>query len=279
MVRTLSIYVLYACSCIRPGVSRTEALPPLKPQLKDVKIRTPIEQHMLGSGGLFRQENMEKRKVMSVREWAELCNKEEFRALGVDDVGLHARSANIKPRTKKSKKKVDTVKTELADVEAEIRDDPDDEDQDLKDIERSIHHREQSCAASPPDSVMDGPPATPSSEAGAASADPEVIAEDKIKPKPKRIGQTREAREASLAERAAKDLAFLETFVPHADWLPPNTKAPDYSPEFCQKLERQFWRNCGLGKPGWYGADTQGVFTSCACQLLLIRSNRFPVYR
>ena len=259
MVCTLSIYVLYACSCIRPVVSRTEALPPLKSQLQDVKIRTPIEQHMLGSGGLFRQENMEKRKVMSVREWAELCNKDEFRALGVDDIGLHARSANIKPRTKKSKKKVDMVKTELAGVEAEIRDDPDDDDQD---IARPIHHSEQSCAASPPDIATDALPATPVSEAGPGSAEPEVIAEDKTKPKPKRVGQTREAREASLADRAAKDLAFLETFSPQDDWLPANTKPSDYSPEFCQKLERQFWRNCGLGKSAWYGADTQGVFTS-----------------
>lgn len=274
MVCTLSVYVLYVCSSIRPAVSRTEALPPLKPQLKDVKIRTPIEQHMLGSGGLFRQENMEKRKVMSVREWAELCSKDEFRAPGVDDIGLHARSANIKPRTKKSKKKVDTVKTELADVEAEIRDDPDDDDQD---ITRPILHCEQSCAASPPDSAMDASPPTPISEAGPGSADPEVIAE--TKPKPKRVGQTREAREASLADRAAKDLAFLETFSPQEDWLPANTKPSDYSPEFCQKLERQFWRNCGLGKSAWYGADTQGMFTSRVRRLSLTHSNRFSLYR
>ncbi|EEB88006.1 hypothetical protein MPER_14414, partial [Moniliophthora perniciosa FA553] len=32
-----------------------DALPPLKNQLSNVKIKTPIEQHMLGSAGLFRQ--------------------------------------------------------------------------------------------------------------------------------------------------------------------------------------------------------------------------------
>ena len=47
---------------------------------------------MLGSKGLFRQENVEKRRIMSVREWAELCMKDEFRAPGVNDVGPHARS-------------------------------------------------------------------------------------------------------------------------------------------------------------------------------------------
>ncbi|KAK2465042.1 hypothetical protein APHAL10511_003118 [Amanita phalloides] len=252
------------CWGMRSGVVKvipprewTEALPSLKPQLKDVKIRTPIEQHMLGTGGLFRQENMEKRKVMSVREWFELCGREEFRTPGVDDVGLHARSATVKPKVKKIKKKVDTGKTELADTEAEIKDEPDDEDH-MKDVEHSAHHHEQSCAATPSDSGMFASPATPNSEAGVGSADPEVVMEDKVKPKPKRSGQTREAREASLADRAAKDVAFLETFNPHEDWLPPNTKASDYTPEFCQKLERQYWRNCGLGKSAWYGADTQG---------------------
>ena len=276
MVCTLSIYVLYPCSC---NVFRTDALPSLKPQLTNVKIRTPIEQHMLGSGGLFRQENMEKRKVMSVREWAELCSKEDFRAPGVDDVGLHARSANVKPRIKKSKKKADAVKTELADVETEIRDDQDDEDQHIKDINHQIQHCEQSCAASPPDSAVDASPATPRSEPGMGSADSEIIPEDKAKPKPKRVGQTKEAREASLADRATKDLAFLETFSPHEDWLPSNTKASDYSPEFCQKLERQYWRNCGLGKPAWYGADTQGLFAVCVRLLPLTRLSRFSVYR
>ncbi|KAG2135583.1 JmjC domain, hydroxylase-domain-containing protein [Suillus cothurnatus] len=148
------------CWGLRSGIVKVippkewvNALPRTENQLGDVKIRTPIEQHMLGRGGLFRQENVEKRKVMSVREWAELCEKEEF------------------------------------------------------------------CAPA----------------------------------------QSREVREA---ERSAKDAAFLKTFDPHKDWLPPCTTADDYTVEFCQKLERQFWRNCGLGKPAWYGADTQGsVFT------------------
>jgi hypothetical protein len=68
----------------------------------------------------------------------------------------------------------------------------------------------------------------------------------------------REAREASLANRAALDREFIEDFSPHKEWLPSNTEPTDYTPEFCQKLERQFWRNCGLGKPAWYGADSQG---------------------
>ncbi|KAF8639027.1 hypothetical protein AX17_001779 [Amanita inopinata Kibby_2008] len=239
----------------------TDALPPLKRQLTNVKIKTPIEQHMFGRGGLFRQENIEKRKIMSVREWTELCGKDDFRAPGIDDVGLHARSANVKAKTKKTKKKVDLGKADGAepDTEIEVKDELVDEDQHMKDVEHTVPQRDlQTCVASPPDSAMEGSPATPKSVVDGVSADAETKVEDKDKSKSKRPGQSKEAREANLAERAARDLAFLEVFDPHVDWLPPNTKPSDYTPDFCQKLERQFWRNCGLGKPAWYGADTQG---------------------
>lgn len=71
-----------------------------------MKIKSPIEQVMLGNGGLFRQQNMEKRKTMSVREWVELCNKDEYRAPAVHEVGLESRrmfpgatqTKNSKPR-------------------------------------------------------------------------------------------------------------------------------------------------------------------------------------
>src|ERR1700680_3833114 len=52
---------------------------------------------MLGHGGLFRQQNVEKRRVFSVREWAELSNKEDRRAPGVDDIGLHYARRNAPP--------------------------------------------------------------------------------------------------------------------------------------------------------------------------------------
>jgi hypothetical protein len=69
---------------------------------------------MLGNAGLFRQENMEKRKVMSVREWVELCSKDEFRAPGVFDVGLTSRGANVAVRSKIQRKGKQKAGAELA---------------------------------------------------------------------------------------------------------------------------------------------------------------------
>lgn len=200
---------------------------------------------MLGNAGLFRQENMEKRKVMSVREWVELCSKDEFRAPGVFDVGLASRGANIAIGSKsqrKGKRKAGTVKAEPARSAVIIKEEPLDE------------YLGRQPAATPPNSE-----GTPATSAG-SSRNKNAAKQENSKPRAKRVGQTREAREASLANRAARDRDFIEDFSPHQEWLPPNTEPTDYTPEFCQKLERQYWRNCGLGKPAWYGADTQGQF-------------------
>jgi hypothetical protein len=265
------------CKCLTKQLinrrGRTDALPPMKDQLSPVKIKSPIEQHMLGRGGLFRQENIEKRRIMSVREWAELCGKEEFCAPGVNDVGLHARSVSGKTRpSRKGRKRAEITKSENAEPDPEgdcfeLKQEAPDEDQQLDDV--------ASLIVSPPYSaIVQATPTVdhdPDADSKSTGSDPQdtdmgsvqpVSEEDKLQPKPKRPAQTREVREANLAERTARDEAFLETFDPHSHWLPQNTTAADYTPEFCQKLERQYWRNCGLGRPAWYGADTQGSSTS-----------------
>lgn len=214
---------------------------------------------MLGSGGLFRQENMEKRKVMSVREWVELCTKDEFRAPGVQEVGITSRSSIIpvKPKVQrkpKQQKSATTVKAESAGPTTSeailVKEEPSDDYQCLSDQHVS------STVATPPNSEG-SPAAAPRTHTQKGKKKKQTIKQEP-KPRPKRVGQTREARDASLAERAARDEAFLEVFDPHKEWLPPSTTSSDYTAEFCQKLERHYWRNCGLGKPAWYGADTLG---------------------
>jgi len=239
-----------------------------------VKIRSPIEQHMIGRGGLFRQENIEKRRNLSVREWVELCRKDEFKAPGVGDVGLHARTvaAKVKATTKRRRTgigKVETVESDPEDDSLLTKQESVAENHSVNDY-RPLH----SLLASSESSTTPTTPITahgaPESE-GCPHVDCEMTEigsgspqsrsrpeENAVNLKLKGSAQTREAKEANLAARATRDAAFLETFDPHSHWLPPNTTPSDYTPEFCQKLERQYWRNCGLGRPAWYGADCQG---------------------
>lgn len=231
---------------------------------------------------------------MSMREWAELCAKEELRAPGVDDVGLHAR-ANASGRTRRRTRRNAKRESETAEPDREMHAIKEEE----KEAGDALVHDDaaEQSFASPPNSTT--APPSPASDQQAtdgqtsedavlrdATSPPqdeqprdetiapgdtiakheeeeedeeEELGNKKSKGKRKRTNQTRQVREASLAERAAKDKDFLESFDPHSDWLPPNTTPFDYTPEFCRELERRYWRNCGLGKPAWYGADMQGA--------------------
>ena len=230
-------------------IHRIDALPSNKDQLRQVNFSTPIEQHMLGRGGLFRQENVEKRRIMSVREWAELCEKEEFRAPGVEDVGLHGRGAYVRAKTKRGKTSAASTKVgsvEPEDLLAKVKEE-EGEDGDERPDGPSVPLSPPTSAGLPdtPSSTnvddRGHPPATFDTLCGddQAPGDVEMTAHDtndaheKKQATKKRGSQSREVREA---ERAAKDTAFFETFEPHEDWLPPCTKADDYTVEFCQEL-------------------------------------------
>ncbi|KAJ3999361.1 jumonji superfamily protein [Lentinula boryana] len=202
-----------------------DALPSVKEQLSSVQIKTPIEQLMLGQTGLFRQQNMEKRRTMSVRDWAELCSQPDYRAPSVDEVGLHGRTT-VKAKTRRNRKF--KVAAEAAD--------PD-----------QVHIKEEPVDGLSHSHALLSHSATP-------------VGDEDIKPSAKK--SRRHQSKLTETEKIEKDASFLAAFDPTSDWLPHNTKPEDYSPEFCAKLERHYWRNLGLGKAPWYGADTQGsLFT------------------
>ncbi|SRR6266446_2996475 len=231
---------------------------------------------MLGHGGLFRQQNVEKRRVFSVREWAEFCKKEDRRAPSVDDIGLHYARRNAPPpppktRAKKGERtKPDVTKAAAAGPVPTPFDNPASTDvptppkspsnnEDLK----VTNYPENLSACEPllehPTNVASLPTPERLKEEEEENTDDEEGHDNKSQTaKPKRKWQTREMREAHLAERAAADETFLESFDPHTDWLPPNTRPEDYTPEFCKDLERRYWRNCGFGTPAMYGADMEG---------------------
>ena len=64
------------------------------PQLTNVHVDSPIEQHMVDNAGRYRQQIIETRKAMSVQEWAELCAHEELRALSVLEAMLKVKNAD-----------------------------------------------------------------------------------------------------------------------------------------------------------------------------------------
>jgi hypothetical protein len=179
---------------------------------------------------------------MSVREWVELCSSEDFRAPGVHEVGPRSQRGGNGPtvRTRRSKKKSGPVKPAPTGSGAvSVKEEPMDDSHQFGEAEPSSH-----AVATPPLSS-----ATPHRAENVSHT-----VDEKPKTRGKRT-QTKEQREAIRAH----DLTFVDRFEPHKDWLPPATQASDYTVDFCQELERTYWRNLGIGRPAWYGADSQGT--------------------
>ena len=244
---------------------------------------------MLGQGGLFQQQNIEKRKTLSVREWAELCARDDFRAPGVEEVGPHARANNAgaRARTRRSRRNAtagveardsETAEPEPVHATIDVKHEDDDERVPPDPASSLISPPHSNRALSPVDNDAEKPPQSKSTSPAPnpTASDPRhplaqeeeeeeevkdvARAETDIRPKKKgRATQSKEVKEAQLAENARKDREFLESFDPRTSWLPPKTQPSSYTKEFCKDLERQYWRNCGWGKAPWYGADMQGV--------------------
>ncbi|KAG8972313.1 hypothetical protein FRC05_010155 [Tulasnella sp. 425] len=219
---------------IIPPDEWSNALPPVNPLLPDLKLRNPIEQHMLGQSGLFRQSNVEKRRTLSLKDWAELCNKPELRAKPIKNGEVQTRVLRATPKkpTRKSRKVKEEPKEEdIVEQSTALPDEDDDAGQATKKTHSpNVTSNYPTPQATPKNDVPEKPE---ESNAATAPAAPEVTEDP-----------------------------FFASFDPKSSWLPEETHPEDYTPDACRELERLFWRTCGLGTPPLYGADMAGsLFT------------------
>lgn len=231
---------------IIPPDEWTQSLPPIsKRTLSDVRIKSPIQQTMLGRKGLFRVTNVEKRKQhpLDVREWFNMCQSKKFVGPGPKDVDrtLDRDSKEAKERREKT--------------QAEMK---------VKKLER----REKLQAAKKrKEARMTGPGASQTEDGDGIKGGPTADASSRF--------------EGALDGDAVPDLAhsphsssssdpvavtptpdaldpFYKSFDPKVAWLPEGTTEDDYTAEACSVMERKFWKTLLTREPSWYGADLQG---------------------
>lgn len=191
---------------------------------------------------------------MSVREWAELCSKEDLRSPTKFEAERGRRYVNYPSVRSKRSARISctesTVKAENEDVK--MTDTPLDDQAYDEELEQT--------KIVDPASSLPTPPHAPQSP---VADNPPTPVEDPQSP-PAHHHPTSNRRSAAERQKAkdALDAAFIATFNPHEAWLPKGITPEDYTPEFCKTLERMYWRSCGLGRAPWYGADMKGsLFT------------------
>lgn len=236
---------------IIPPTEWTGALPTItKRTLSNVRIKSPIQQTMLGRSGLFRVTNVEKRKAhpLDIHEWFDMCQSKKFvgpgpkdgdRTLDRDSKEAKERrqraEVEIKAQRLEKREKLAAAKKRKAARESVAKDiamegvDENVQEQVDQEMTEQIHveglpPKEESV----PDLAHSPHSSSSSSDQRAVTPDSDAVA------------------------------PFYRTFDPATAWLPPNTTQDDYTPEACAVMEKKFWKTLLTREPSWYGADLQG---------------------
>ena len=260
---------------IIPPAEWKRSLPSIPAEsLADVKIRSPIQQNMLGQAGLFRATNVEKNKnrPLSVKEWFEKCNNGKFKGPGPKDVDMTLDRDSAAVRTKRAEEAKETKRKK--DVMREKR-----KAAMARKAERKAKQESGACSATRDEETTET--TTAATDQHEDDVDPTSL--DLIENSVPALDPSSHHSPQSSTEESAKtpdsnhaalpDPAINEThdhpsdpvgdwyknFNPNRAWLPNDTSPEDYTPEACANLERRFWKTMGLGEPGWYGADLQGT--------------------
>ncbi|KAG8816801.1 hypothetical protein FRC18_000813 [Serendipita sp. 400] len=254
-----------------PPVEWRNGLPDMRPFLEDIKIRHPIEQNMLGISGIFRQQNIEKRRVYSLREWFEVGMSQDFRSPGREEVYRDRSKTQIR-KGRASKGMEDSRKvSEIPLPHNQLIEEHKSPIQEVKSsktaggLEVGPDHHSPLSAPTHPAAVredIDIEGGEMDDEKGQPPVDtnlPDLNAEAARLAKEQKALFAKERKAARAALRSDLDSSFISTFDPTNSWVPPGSSAEDFSsPEFAAAIERAYWRSCGVGKPAMYGADLPG---------------------
>jgi hypothetical protein len=218
---------------------------------------------------------MEKRRTYSVREWAELCMQTDLRAPTRDELGRNA-GANGTARSRGSRSTRASRANDahvMAPEEAASRlptpaPEGNDPVEEAKEVDIPGNAEGSSTAKLEPaeeeeeeDLLEEGAKSlpTPSGTVPDSPGESHDKPDEKGDEKADATASSRSRKRARLEARILKDEEWLKTFDPETHWLPLGLTSEDYTHEFCQLLEKVYWRSCGLqGKKPMYGADLEG---------------------
>ncbi|EON96042.1 hypothetical protein UCRPA7_8452 [Phaeoacremonium minimum UCRPA7] len=243
-----------------------DSLPALDELVKQVKVKEPIKQDIMGSNGTYRQVNILHQRSYNLPQWRQLCDQSEHqpparrgeRRANADKPKPAPRSrpapstTSNSPATKKGrarrgratrgKAKQDTVKEDTADAEErpmtpvspkpEVEKDGN-EDKVVESVEQDPGIKEEE------DEDCDEPPTVRRMGGFSRQAKPKMQSTSARRKYSRREGS------AKIDEAAFKDWDY-------------RMDVSDYTPERCEELERIYWKTLTYAPP-LYGADLMGT--------------------
>ncbi|KAI1214297.1 uncharacterized protein F4807DRAFT_120920 [Annulohypoxylon truncatum] len=243
---------------IIPPKEWTDQRPPLDDMIKQIRVKEPIKQDIMGSNGTYRQVNILHQRSYNIPQWRQLCDQSEHQPPARRGERRAQAPSKPKPasstttdskrrgRPSRGKGKRGAAKDAAADQE----------DRPMTPVspkpnEEVIESVEQDPGADVDDD--DGPPVV-GRMGGSRQAKP------KTQSTSARRKYARREASARIDEEAFKDFDY-------------RMDISDYTPERCEELERIYWKTLTYAQP-LYGADLPGTLFDDECDVWNL--NRLP---
>ncbi|KAI0830917.1 hypothetical protein F5Y06DRAFT_281847 [Hypoxylon sp. FL0890] len=234
---------------IIPPKEWTDKRPPLDDMIKQIRVKEPIKQDIMGSNGTYRQVNILHQRSYNIPQWRQLCDQSEHQP----PARRGERRAQAPPRPKPAPSATTDSKkrgrpTRGRGKRAAAKDSAgDSEDRPMTPVspkpnEEVIESVEQDPGADVDD---DDGPSVVGRMGGARQAKP------KTQSTSARRKYARREASARIDEEAFKGFDY-------------RMDISDYTPERCEDLERIYWKTLTYAPP-LYGADLPGTLFDDEC--------------
>ncbi|KAK7920649.1 hypothetical protein PG985_008671 [Apiospora marii] len=217
-------------------------LPELHDMVKQVRVREPIKQDIMGSNGTYRQVNILHQRSYNLPQWRQLCDQSEHQPPARR--GERRAQAPPKPRTSAASGSRGRGRNTRGRARKNIvkEDNTDQEDN-----------------SSTPDSPKPNEGVLESVEKDPGA---EMDEDDEPVPMVGRMGGSRQAKAKTQSTSARRKYAKREASArideeAFKDW-DYRMDISDYTPERCEELERIYWKTLTYAAP-LYGADLPGT--------------------
>ncbi|GAA5915820.1 hypothetical protein JCM8208_006875 [Rhodotorula glutinis] len=248
-----------------PPKEWTDSLKPVDKPLRSIRLRDAIEQHMLGSQGLYRVMNEAKTRQWNSAQWKDLATRPKWEApdlVGDEKKGERSERSVISDRARKRRASaaVDTKKGKGKAREDDESDEAAEEDGEEGDAAAGSPKRRTPARRAKVDGAAKMAAAKVNGRgrgaaAGAADDEPsDDVGPDRSASDPP-VQSKR--RRASMAPANPTDDQWA-AFVAGLDELPHGMSRDEYTVERLRDFERRYWRTLTFGEPPMYGADMAG---------------------
>lgn len=248
---------------IIPPEEWKESRPEIDDMVKQIRVRDPIKQEIMGSGGTYRQVNFVHGRAYTLRQWRDLCDQSEHQPPARRGERRLNSDRPKAPRPKPAPKSQPTTasagkkrgrgrppkkgkKTAEDEVPAEDR------------PMTPVSDKQETDEGDRPDQKTEPPEGD---KADVETAMRSIEAEDKPEPRP-RTGGAKKNKAKTQSTSARRKFSRREGSVmvdeEHFKDFDYRMDVSDFTPERCEELERIYWKTLTYAPP-LYGADLMGT--------------------